>query len=146
MECSSRSLWPIYMPNPYVFTHIYIQHLVEEKERGVVGGFQRTLESLFELSSFLLVLLMPQPSEFPILAGISYLMTLSAATVFSIFSCKEAKRRAHPEQQPIWPNHPADTTPWAPIGDNPLLFERLSTVWSVVSDNSEVERGNSVTS
>lgn len=54
-----------------------------------MGGFQRTLESLFELASFFLVLVLPRPTEFPILALISYFQTLGAALVFSVFACRE---------------------------------------------------------
>ena len=72
-----------------------MQHLVEESERGVVGGFQRTVESLFELASFVLVLLMPNPRQFATLACISYSMTLGAAMLFSFFTCKEAVRSFH---------------------------------------------------
>lgn len=65
------------------------QYLVEEKERGVVGGFQRTIESLFELASYILVLFLPHPNQFPLLADISYLETLGAALVFTCFAFRE---------------------------------------------------------
>lgn len=65
------------------------QYLVEEQERAVVGGVQRTLESLFELASFLIVLVFPRPEQFPTLSSISYLMVLGAAVVFSSFACQE---------------------------------------------------------
>lgn len=50
---------------------------------------QRTLESLFELASFLLVLLYPRPEQFPTLSALSYLVVLGAAVVFSSFACGE---------------------------------------------------------
>ena len=64
------------------------QYLVEEKVRGVVGGFQRTLESVFELLSYCLVLWRPHPDEFPSLAAISYFQVVAAGLVFTLFACR----------------------------------------------------------
>jgi len=64
------------------------QYLVEEKVRGVVGGFQRTLESVFELLSYCLVLWRPHPEEFPSLAAISYFQVVAAGLVFTLFACR----------------------------------------------------------
>jgi len=58
---------------------------VEEKHRNVVGGFQNTLQSCFELGSYILVLTLPHPNQFIILAVVSYLMVVGAALLFSLF-------------------------------------------------------------
>lgn len=63
------------------------QYLVEENARGVVGGFQRTLESVFELLSYCLVLWRPHPEQFPSLAAISYIQVIAAASLFTLFAC-----------------------------------------------------------
>lgn len=58
-------------------------------------GVQRTLESLFELASFLLVLAYPRPEQFPTLSALSYLMVVGAAVVFSAFACRERVGTLH---------------------------------------------------
>ena len=74
------------------------QYIVEEQYRGVVGGFQRTLESLFEMASYVLVLWLPHPEQFPTLAAISYLQTVAAGVAFSIFACRTRVRSLQEEQ------------------------------------------------
>lgn len=64
------------------------QYLVIEKVRGVVGGFQRTLEAAFELLSYCLVLWRPRPEQFPSLAAISYFQVVAAALLFTLFACR----------------------------------------------------------
>lgn len=56
---------------------------------------QRTLESLFELASFIMVLLYPRPEQFPTLSALSYLMVVGAALVFSTFACEEQVGTLH---------------------------------------------------
>ena len=68
------------------------QYLVEEKVRGVVGGFQRTLESMFQLLSYCLVLWRPHPEQFPSLAAISYFQVVAAGLVFTWFACRTPGR------------------------------------------------------
>jgi hypothetical protein len=68
------------------------QYLVEEKVRGVVGGFQRTLESVFQLLSYCLVLWRPHPEQFPSLAAISYFQVVAAGLVFTLFACRTPGR------------------------------------------------------
>lgn len=60
--------------------------MVDEPDRNVVGGFQRTLEALFELAGFAMVFVLPAPSQFPIQTIISYVMVFSAATLFSCWT------------------------------------------------------------
>lgn len=62
------------------------QYMVEENARGAVGGFQRTLESVFELLSYCLVLWRPHLEQFPSLAAISYIQVIAAASFFTVFA------------------------------------------------------------
>jgi iron-regulated transporter 1 len=64
------------------------QYLVDEESRGVVGGFQRTLESMFELLMYFLVLWRPRPDQFPSSAALSYIAVVAAALIFSFFACR----------------------------------------------------------
>lgn len=64
------------------------QLMVEEGERNVVAGFQRTLESVFELTSFLLVLCLPKPSQFPLQAAVSSAMVLGAALLYTTWTMR----------------------------------------------------------
>ena len=77
------------------------QYLVEESARGVVGGVQRTLESLFELLSYCLVLWRPHSEQFPSLAAISYIQVIAAASFFTLFACSMNGRipSLHPERR-----------------------------------------------
>jgi len=64
---------------------------VEEEERNVVGGFQTTLQSVFEMAAYVLVLLFPTPAQFHILAAVSYLMVVIGALSFTSFAVRHKK-------------------------------------------------------
>ena len=48
------------------------QEQVEEEKRGVIGGVQNSLQQLFNLAKFLLVILMPNPHMFGVLILLSF--------------------------------------------------------------------------
>ena len=72
-----------------------IQDLTEEENRGVVSGFQSTLQSFFELASFAFAFIYSNPSQFPYLCVISCLMTGLAAFLFTV---SVLKRRHNKEK------------------------------------------------
>eukprot|EP00952_Eustigmatos_sp_NYUAD-ZCMA_P009879 40731-Eustigmatos_ZCMA.PRE.1 len=76
------------------------QELVAERDRNVVGGFQNTLQSIFELVSFIMVFCLSRPDQFGISALVSYCMTVGAAVVYSAFVLKEAILRAQVTRMP----------------------------------------------
>ncbi len=63
-----------------------IQFLTEEENRGVVSGFQKTLESMFELASYVLAFIYSTPDQFPYICVISWSMTGFAALLFTAFT------------------------------------------------------------
>lgn len=65
-----------------------IQDFTEEENRGVVSGFQSTLQSFFELASFAFAFIYSNPEQFPYLCLISCLMTGLAAILFTAWVVK----------------------------------------------------------
>ena len=58
------------------------QEGVEEKQRGIIGGVQSSLQQLFNMAKFLLVILMPNPYMFGILILLSFtFVTLGAISM-----------------------------------------------------------------
>ena len=65
-----------------------VQDFTEEENRGVVSGFQSTLQSFFELASFAFAFIYSNPEQFPYLCLISCLMTGLAAILFTAWVVK----------------------------------------------------------
>ena len=58
------------------------QEQVEEEQRGVIGGVQNSLQQLFNMTKFFLVILMPNPHMFGILILLSFaFVTLGAISM-----------------------------------------------------------------
>jgi len=58
------------------------QEGVEEKQRGIIGGVQSSLQQLFNMAKFLMVILMPNPYMFGILILLSFtFVTLGAISM-----------------------------------------------------------------
>ena len=58
------------------------QEQVEEEQRGVIGGVQNSLQQLFNMTKFLLVIFMPNPHMFGILILLSFaFVTLGAISM-----------------------------------------------------------------
>jgi solute carrier family 40 (iron-regulated transporter), member 1 len=59
-----------------------MQEFIPDGFRGVVGGTQQSLNAFFQLSSFALGLLFPDPRDFPIYVAAGYAAVCSAALAF----------------------------------------------------------------
>ena len=58
------------------------QEQVEEEQRGIIGGVQGSLQQLFNMTKFFLVILMPNPHMFGILILLSFaFVTLGAISM-----------------------------------------------------------------
>ena len=78
------------------------QEQVEEEHRGVIGGVQSSLQQLFDMAKFLLVIFMPDPNMFGILILASFaFVSLGAVsmTTYAVlrgkFKCCENGRDSH---------------------------------------------------
>jgi solute carrier family 40 (iron-regulated transporter), member 1 len=61
-----------------------MQEFVPEGVRGVVGGTQHSLNAFFQLLSFALGLVFPDPKDFPIYASAGYAAVVVAAISFVV--------------------------------------------------------------
>ena len=60
-----------------------MQEFIPEGIRGVVGGTQQSLNAFFQLSSFALGLIFPDPRDFPIYVSTGYAAIFVAATLYA---------------------------------------------------------------
>ena len=68
-------------------TNQIIQENVSEKERGIVGGVQHSLNQIFQLIKFGLVILLPKMPTYGYLAIISYGAVFIGFLLFTIYVC-----------------------------------------------------------
>jgi hypothetical protein len=64
-----------------------IQESVAEEERGLVGGVQNSLNQIFQLSKFGLVIFLPKMDTYGYLAIVSYVAVLIGFILFTIYTC-----------------------------------------------------------
>ena len=65
-----------------------LQENVADKERGVVGGVQSSLNRFMDLLKFLLVVCLPNPESFGILIIISFLFVVMGDLSYTYYSYK----------------------------------------------------------
>ena len=64
-----------------------IQENVAEEERGLVGGVQSSLNQIFQLAKFGLVIFLPRMPSYGFLAIISYVAVFIGFILFTIYTC-----------------------------------------------------------
>jgi len=79
VACSRIGLWVFDLSVTQLF-----QERVPEYERGVVGSMQQVLNEFFQLLSYVMGLIWPDPSEFKILIVISFGGILVAGILYSL--------------------------------------------------------------
>lgn len=84
--------------------HQIIQEAVTEKERGIVGGVQRSINQIFQLIKFVIVIFLPNMSRYGYLVIFSYCSVFTGFTLFTIYtSLRLFHRRYHevPQMDPL---------------------------------------------
>ena len=67
------------------------QEQVEEEHRGVIGGVQSSLQQLFDMAKFLLVIFMPDPNMFGILILASFAFVSLGAVSMTTYAVLRGK-------------------------------------------------------
>ena len=67
------------------------QEQVEEEHRGVIGGVQSSLQQLFDMAKFLLVIFMPDPNMFGILILASFAFVSLGAVSMTMYAVLRGK-------------------------------------------------------
>ena len=67
------------------------QEQVEEEHRGVIGGVQGSLQQLFDMAKFLLVIFMPDPNMFGILILASFAFVSLGAVSMTLYAALRGK-------------------------------------------------------
>lgn len=63
---------------------------MEEEDCQSVDGIQDTLQTLFELGSYVMVVCFPRLDQFNTLAMVSYAVAVGAASLFTLFVCHDS--------------------------------------------------------
>ena len=69
------------------------QDTIPEHERGTVGGIQYALNEIFDLSHFVLTILLPRPNEFGYLILVTVSSITMASVIYHIFSFRFNRKR-----------------------------------------------------
>ncbi len=99
-----------------------IQENVAEEERGVVGGVQNSLNQIFQLSKFGLVIFLPKMQTYGYLAIVSYVAVLTGFILFTIYTCIILFNKNYqqvPQMDPIFKptNHDDNNPPHIELQD-----------------------------
>ncbi|XP_038044954.1 solute carrier family 40 member 1-like [Patiria miniata] len=75
-----------------------IQENVQENQRGVFNGVQRSLECSMDMLHFILVIILPAPETFGYLIVISFFFICTGAVLYCVFSFRDRGHLFHTEK------------------------------------------------
>ena len=72
------------------------QERVPEEIRGRIGGTQHVLNQFFDMLRYILIIVLPNMSQFGYHIGLSILSVFTASLIYTIWSCSSASQLVPP--------------------------------------------------
>ncbi len=72
------------------------QERVPEDVRGRIGGTQQSLNQFFDMLRYILIIILPEMSQFGYHVGLSVLSVFTASLIYTCWSCSSASQLVPP--------------------------------------------------